>query len=556
MKRKIFSLFIALGLVVSSCDMDLLDNPNAVTISTASPDFLLTRVQVEFASFVGGTGSLGNLGMRATRLLGQTNDVYEQAIVPQTLNGPWNQAYSSILNDIEFLLPIAERSNLRRHMGIARVIKAFTLMTMVDFFGDIPYSEALDPSNFNPKLDQGATVYAAALAILQQAKADFTATSAAITVDLYYNGNATRWLKLINTLELKYHLNRKLIDAAGSRTAINALITGGNLLAAGDDFVFQYGRNNNDPDSRHPRFAGTYTSGGGDYQATWLMHNMLDFGPKGINDPRVRYYFYRQRTADTTDPDELRCISEFAPNHYLGWPFCLPNSKAGSRGYWGRDHLNNEGIPPDNLRRTVWGLYPAGGRYDNDTQAPVNNINLGNQGAGIQPIMLAAFVDFMLAEAASTLGTSGDAKALMISGIQKHMNYVRSFAMGSLEAGAINTFEGPNAFNNGVTAYLNVVGNQYDAATNKMDIIGREYWLSLYGNGIESYNLYRRTGKPARMQPGLLNAGTGATFPRSMIYPNDHMVTNRNAVQKPNGLKTQVFWDTNPASGFPNGHVY
>ena len=556
MKKFIISLFVFTGLMVSSCDLDLLDNPNAVTTSTASPDFVLTRIQTDFANFFGGTGSLGNLGMRATRLLGQTNDVYEQAIVPQTLNTAWNRAYSDIIADVDFLLPLAEASNFRRHMGIARVIKAYTLMTLVDFFGDVPYSEALDPNNFNPKLDAGSEVYAAAFAILQEAKADFTATSGGAPVDLFYNGNAARWLKLISTLELKYHLNRKLIDAAGSRSAIDALISGGNLLAAGDDFVFRYGRSNNDPDSRHPRFAGTYTNGGGDYQATWLMHNMLDFGPKGINDPRVRYYFYRQRTADTTDPDELRCISEFAPNHYLGWPFCLPNSKAGSRGYWGRDHLNNEGIPPDNLRRTVWGLYPAGGRYDNDTQAPVNNIQLGNQGAGIEPIMLAAFVDFMLAEAAQTLGTAGNAKDLMLSGIQKHMTFVKSFASGSLEAGAINTFEGANAYNNQVTAYLSVVGNQFDAATDKMDVIGREYWISLYGNGIESYNLYRRTGKPSRMQPGLLGASTGDTFPRSMIYPNDHVVTNTNAVQKPDGLKTKVFWDTNPASGFPNGFVY
>ena len=86
----------------------------------------------------------------------------------------------------------------------------------------------------------------------------------------------------------------------------------------------------------------------------------------------------------------------------------------------------------------------------------------------------------------------------------------------------------------------------YMAATSddeRMDIIGKEYWLAMYGNGVEGYNLYRRTGAPGNLQPTLL--GTGS-FPRSLLYPNVTVDRNINISQKP-GLTVQVFWDNNPA---------
>jgi hypothetical protein len=268
---------------------------------------------------------------------------------------------------------------------------------------------------------------------------------------------------------------------------------------------------------------------------------------KGFDDPRVRYYMYRQVLTNTTNVDEQECVSQIAPPHYLvgNYPYCNP---AGNKGYWGRDHLDPDGIPPDGLKRTAYGVYPAGGRFDNSSGAPVNNPALGNKGAGIHPIMLAAYVDFMLAEAALTLGTTGTAKTYLLNGIQKHMDYVRAFAVAGAEGATISSFESAATFTARVTNYKNYVGAQYDAATTndtRMNVVGREYWLALYGNGKEAFDLYRRTGKPTRLQPAL-EANPGP-FVRSYLYPNNYMVTNTNAVQKQN-LAVQVFWDKNPAS--------
>jgi hypothetical protein len=544
MKKRIIMIFIALGIFsVSSCTLDLLENPNAVTQDSADPNFLLNRVQIDFANFFNGTS---NVGMRLTRMLNQGANTYETAYLPQNFDGIWSNAYSNLLNDIQTVKTIAEARNLNRHMGIAKTLEAYTLMTLVDCFGDVPYSEAFNPSEFNPGKDNASAVYAKALALLSEAEASFNATNVGTPVDFYYNNNKDRWLRLINTLRLKYHLSTRLVNASASTTAINALIAQNNFLKDGDSFWFRYSRNIANPDSRHPRFVGTYLTGGGDYQSNFYMWHMTE--AKGFDDPRARYYFYRQVGSNPTDVNELRCINEFAPIHYQGFQFCLP----GTRGYWGRDHLDNQGIPPDGLRRTVWGVYPAGGRFDNNSFTAVNNQNLGNQGAGIQPIMNASFVDFMLAEASLFLGTSGNAKSYLQSAIQKSMDEVRGFALTSLEAGTITAYTSNANFNTSVANYLTFIGNEYDAATSntaRMRVVGREFWLALFGNGVESYNLYRRTGQPSPMQPGLFPAF--GDFPRSLLYPANFVNRNNKADQKA-GLKVRVFWDNNPENGWVN----
>jgi hypothetical protein len=388
-------------------------------------------------------------------------------------------------------------------------------------------------------------VYARALELLQQAKTNFE-TGGLAANDFYYGGNTAKWIKLVNTLQLKHHLTTRLVNT-NAGAAINALIAEGNLLQAGDDFVFRYGTSQNDPDSRNPWFADNYTQTV-DYMSNHYMWHMTE--AKGFDDPRARYYFYRQVGANPTDINKLRCINEFEPVHYSAgnFQFCLP----GTRGYWGRDHLDNQGIPPDGTERTTWGLYPAGGKYDDDSFTPVGPTS-GAQGAGIQPIMLASFVDFMLAEAALTAGATGEPGEYLLSGVEKSIDYVRSFALGTLESGSITAFEGEDIdFDADVEAYLGFIAEEYAAAADnsaRLNIVAREYWLALFGNGVEAYNLYRRTGMPNRMQPGLI--ASFGDFPRSLIYPSSYVNRNSNAVQKGSN-RVRVFWDTNPESGWIN----
>lgn len=532
-----------MSVLVSSCKLDLLDNPNAVTTSNTDINYLLNQIEVSYA---GHFNQMSDPGMRLTRMLNQGSAFYDNAVAPGNFNGTWTTAYAGILNDVKALIPLAEKSELFVHAGIARTIRASVMANMVDAFGDVPYAEALDPANFNPKTDAGASIYTAAIADLDKAVENFNAKSkAGATGDLYYGGTADSWIRAANALKLKLLLNRRLVDKTGSTSGINALIADGKLIStAAQNFVFKFGTNLTNPDTRHPRYSGQYSpTGGGDYQSNSYMGSM--YQSKGFQDPRIRFYFYRQVTVNTKDVNELRCITNQKPAHYgPNDVFCLPTTV----GYWGRDHLSNEGIPPDGLRRTAWGLYPAGGLYDNDAGRPVS-LGAGAGGAGLHPIMMRSFIDFMLAEAAITLGTTGDAKALLKSAVEKSMADVRAMALGTTEAGKIATFEADQkiVWADEVTKYVNRVMADYDNAATpdaKLNVVATEYWYALYGNGIESYNLYRRTGKPANQQPALdPNPGQ---FARSYYYPTSFIARNANAKQKAN-VAVQVFWDNNPA---------
>ena len=97
-----------------------------------------------------------------------------------------------------------------------------------------------------------------------------------------------------------------------------------------------------------------------------------------------------------------------------------------------------------------------------------------------------------------------------------------------------------------IKSYVDYVLGKYDAAASvntKLDIIVKEYYIALFGNGLEAYNLYRRTGKPANMAPALEQSP--GPFIRSFFLPADHVNLNANTSQKV--LTQQIFWDTNPA---------
>lgn len=91
--------------------------------------------------------------------------------------------------------------------------------------------------------------------------------------------------------------------------------------------------------------------------------------------------------------------------------------------------------------------------------------------------------------------------------------------------------------------YIDFVVAQFNAADNsgKLDIVSKELMIAAWGNGLEAYNLYRRTGMPSNMAPALESA-PGA-FPKSFLLPADHVNRNSNVDQR--SMTDPVFWNAN-----------
>ena len=97
-----------------------------------------------------------------------------------------------------------------------------------------------------------------------------------------------------------------------------------------------------------------------------------------------------------------------------------------------------------------------------------------------------------------------------------------------------------------VENYVAEVLSNYENATTdeeRLDVIITEYYLAGFGNSIEAYNAYRRTGYPSNIQIPITDSNP--TFPRSFPYSAIAVMNNSSISQKQNTDK--VFWDTNPA---------
>jgi hypothetical protein len=484
---------------------------------------------------------LSLFGAELTRVyaMTNTNSINYNSVYQNTdVDDEWFNFYIGILNNIRALEPKAISENKLKHVGICQFIEAYSLVAMVDFFGDVPYSEALQGSaNFSPKVDSGASLYETAITLLDKAIVNFGSSSVNPNTELFYNNNYTNWIKAANTLKMKIYLQKRLVDNTAI-TKFNNIVTSGNFITnSSEDFVYKWGGTSaSNPDNRHPRFGINYTANGAsDYMSNWLMGTM-----NSSSDPRIRYYFYRQKAStpgNGSDPNEedLQCSLQTAPAHYLasGYTFCnLPD------GYWGRDHGDNGGTPPDGLKRTTFGVYPAGGRFDGNNFAGIN-ATAGAKGKGITPILLASWVDFMRAEVALVQNQNAIAKQFLLNGINKSIANVISF--GPNDPGITSSFV-PTA--TAISAYVSNIDSSWDSASanEKWNIFGTQFFIASFGNGIESYNFYRRTGYPTRLQPN--RSANPGTFVRSLYYPADAVNNNSKIVQKAN-QSVPVFWNTN-----------
>jgi hypothetical protein len=583
--KNIFKKLITLLVIwtVSSCSLDGdLENPNQVPVAGADVDYLMNLVQLNFADFFSASQGAVSPLMRYVAMTGGYR--YQLAYQPQFQNGIWSGAYQGVLVQSATMIPLAEAKKLTTHVAVAKILSAYTYLTLVDLFNDVPQAEALKgpQGNFNPTATSASDVYNYAITLLGEARSELAKTGtdagAALTRDIFYNGSRANWTALANTLELKAWVNISMIPGRKSEadakiaTFINPA-TGASVVniidTPGENFTYKYGAVDVPAGSRHPlydQYYGPSAGTGGGYFGTYFMYEMFnasDYTDNGIGtgnpiqDPRWRYYFYRQ--VGSIDPNvngfdvkALGCTPGVPPPHYIAAGtkmYCVFEP-----GFYGRDHGDASGTPPDSPVITASGVYPAGGRPDNTS---VTNVKYqgqtqrgqGANGAGIQPIWMSPYTDFIKAEVALRAGNVATARTLLGDAITNSIASVKSFADSKGQSVTISPWTSSastTAWDGFVNNYKNAALLAFDAAANKMEIVGREAWKAFYGNGMESYNSYRRTGAPRGMQPTIqTNPGP---WMRTLVYPSDYVNLNSNATQRDANVVNRVFWDTNPAT--------
>lgn len=524
----LFSLITLISLLFISCeigDFNLQNDPDYLDINSADPEYLLNEVQYLFKEIMEDLVVHDDDIMRYEALTDNYGDIVDSDV----LDVQWERYYEALNNSRAIESVANTDETLLFHNAVNKLLLGYLTITLVDHIGSIPYSEATDNATYpNPKVDDGVELYKIVLSDIDQAISDIEAATFNISTDLFYASNKTKWIAFANSFKLRLLIQTRLassqIGITDLKNQINSLLNENLISEASEDFQYNYAAVI-EPESRHRYFIRAYDNGFSQYIGNYFMWMLKD--SKNSVDPRIRYYLYRQSDIDPfSGPPYLACQNDVNADYcYVG------------EHYWGLDHGDDRTGRGDNLFRTTYGIYPGGGTFDEDQfeDAPSSSNNLG--GAGVLPILTSSYLKFLTAEAALMLGTNGDPLTLLEDAIRDSMDKVLSFG------GVTSTMAATQA---DVNNYVDEVIVNYNAASTdeeRLDIIITEFYLAGFGNSIEAYNAYRRTGYPSNIQTPI-NDDT-PTFPRSYPYSEDEVDRNTSISQKQNTV--QVFWDTNPA---------
>jgi hypothetical protein len=566
LKSKNYYLFFALLLlVVSSCeitDLDINTDPN--NASEASLNLLLTSAQFEGVNTFAGGLNNATMGFQG---INTSNDDFN--FTNASWNGTWNFLYSGPLKDLEEIISGADPEVNPNYLGIAQIMKAYYFTTMVDLWGDVPYSEAFkgnaEETITEPIYDSGASIYADAFLLIDQGITNL-AKSQGVSVkgDIIYGGNLTRWRKAAKSLKLKLLINTRNVNS--NTAAIQSLISEGDLILSGsNDFQLRFSSLKN-PDNRHPMYQAGYAGGeaGYSYFGHQLMYEMLS-----SKDPRTPFYFKRQTTTilDPEDPTAKQTIpcsqrddcvynyfvtSSKVTNGIFGVdPDGLTDSQASYlAGFFGRDRSDPSGIPNDNPLRTTVGAYPAAGLFDKS--AGLTGGNKFGVGDGIFPIISSWMVKFWMLEAqiALNVNTGYTESDLLAEAIGDQMKKVISVGTSADPQASSDISNWPNLYSWPIVfktenEYINSIISDYPtsgSSNQRLNTVLKHAWFANFGNGFEGYNSFRRTGFPSDIQAPLQLI---RQFALSFPYAQDEINLNPNTPQKAyDSPSAAIFWDT------------
>ncbi len=322
MKKNVLTMTGVLALCATTACSDWLtnteaaNNPNAPTTADINQLFVgaQTGVTIQYTSDLARTSCIWVQQCAGTER--QYQELGEYQYGEDAYNANFAQIYTGGgLIDIRRIEQLADSSGDKVYAGIGRVLEALQIGLAADIWGDIPYSEAVSDVA-TPKLDPQQEVYAGVQAKLDTAITQLASASGAGpgSIDLFYGGDATKWLRLAHTLKARYFLHTA--EKNGTAAYTSALAEAQQGLQKGDDFLGIAGEN---PQSQNAWYQFTVIQRSGYMFAGANLLNLL----KSRNDPRLSKYFTKNDAGQYVgaDPgDQTADFSGFQVSNTPGAP--------------------------------------------------------------------------------------------------------------------------------------------------------------------------------------------------------------------------------------------
>ena len=161
----------------------------------------------------------------------------------------WESLYTAALMDYEWVKIEAEKEENWTFYLMATVMQCYTYQVLVDFFDEIPMSDALQ--KLPAKFDDGQDVYDSLIVRIDYALSkDLEAETCQKPgqSDVVFGGSMENWIAFANTLKLKIYLRQRYVRPAVAEAGINQLYNDGVSFlttdASFDNFADESGRDN------------------------------------------------------------------------------------------------------------------------------------------------------------------------------------------------------------------------------------------------------------------------------------------------------------------------
>jgi hypothetical protein len=397
----------------------------------------------------------------------------------------------------------------------AVILRAFDLHRMTDLYGDIPYTQAgyglVDgDKNWFPKYESQKDVYAALVKDIKAARDKMSASAKSMgTQDFIYGGDIAKWKKFANSLLMRIAMRMSNVDATGAAAVYKEAQASGAFTSNADNahIKFATGPQGINRNGLNDGYWNTYK-----YSRDCKISKTFINWMKANKDPRLMIVSGGIGSPDVASEWKTGVADqEGMPNGYTAANIAGALSTEKAAAYKALTSQANRVFSMLNLKYLDW-------------EDPYLLITYGE-------------VELMNAEAALKGWLTTSAETHFNNGvkaaIQNWTNFDASFSRTTSE---IDTY---------------IAGRGFAAAssTNKLKLIGEEYWAATYLNDIESWSNWRRTGYPVLKPTNDPNRFEANEIPRRLIYWENEISSNpanyKIAVDRMGGDKfmTKTWWD-------------
>lgn len=488
MRRIYLFAIVLLSMIVSSCDLDINRDPNYPIDVNA--DKFFASGQMWTASVVGGDLQLlgGMWAQHYAQHAGSNQytgiDSYNIPNSSTYMTRTWGSLYAGALPDLKLATEKSAAKGEWNYWMASKIMTAYTFHILVEAYGDIPFTEALDfENNKAPKFDNAKEVNGKIISLLDEAlgkQADAEGLASMDGNDLVFGGDIAQWAQFAKSLKLKILMRDPNFSA--NSAAIQALLTEDDLLTTDAKItIFEDKENNSNPLYENDR---RKLNTQNNIRASSTLAKFL----KQNNDPRAGIFM---EPAVAPDP------------------------------VWG-DYV---GIPQGGYTLgAAWGNKSSRARIDADD--PVY-------------FMSAAEVDFLKAEAYVKLGNTAEAQANYESGVTAAFDrWAGETDLSGKNVILPADFDVASLIGPGMVYAFNTTSQQ-----TMLESIWRQKWIAgVRSQGWESFLEVNRTGFPnagtvnsedpayvvGQLAPSINTVLGSGQFPRRLIYPKTSSDYNPN----------------------------